>query len=545
MSRATTPPTPPRCPEAASASRSSRSLRTRARRPPKSELVAMEEPPASPRNPVEGCGFAEPGVIDVYDQFKKRTHQLEFFMSCGEEAALLLTAITDYRKMFWNREHILHVSYYMSRLANILRANRMRVGQIRLVYAHCIVQGVRNGIRCVEQLCELETAYGYELWTYKFLNYRDLLYTLSSRSFRKLMQTNILMIYTRCFEAINACNWEYLAEIIASIDLSYYAKPRGIDKEKEAVFFSIRHNYEPVTAYLPESPENTMELIDYTRLMFQRLFQHRQKLWTNPSGFIVIHDLMFKVCHGFLEEAFALQEPPLLTLDPRCACHSSQKIFHIYKFLIEYELYRANMTFQQARNWLDTIFRFVEALEHKEHLLVLLLPLIELSVFVEERDEMFEVLKEVFEQAPALFPHAVRMLEAKGMGEGSMYGEHQRLAPFDVTPALLRRFSERPTDHGPLEDVVSSNLSTAFALLDLGRNRENEEAWTALYQSLKFVESQPQIIKGFWWGRKSWWPAFHRPEAPSPLKKDQEEVLQTDERCCFVISQLSHPTFCE
>lgn len=85
----------------------------------------------------------------------------------------------------------------------------------------------------------------------------------------------------------------------------------------------------------------------------------------------------------------------------------------------------------------------------------------------------------------------------------------EKLAALDVTPALLKTYSNEPGKYGPVDEIVKINLQTAFATLDYGRNRDNEDAWKTLHENLRRVENESGVISQFWDSRKSWWPHFH------------------------------------
>ncbi|KAI6194248.1 Tau95 domain-containing protein [Aphelenchoides besseyi] len=192
-----------------------------------------------------------------------------------------------------------------------------------------------------------------------------------------------------------------------------------------------------------------------------------------------------------------------------------QTTFSIYKLIAEYEVFRVNCSASQSQGWLSRIRQLIEILEQKERAVILLPPLIELSIELNDREGLFETFRDLCEQSPVIFEHVTRILKAHGQEREAyrlyeqLYNEHKSLAVFDTTIDFLYRFAAEPTAHGPLEDVVTSNLSAAFTTLDHGRNRNSLKAWTALHMSLRFVESQPGIIQRFWSPRKSWWPRFH------------------------------------
>jgi hypothetical protein len=94
----------------------------------------------------------------------------------------------------------------------------------------------------------------------------------------------------------------------------------------------------------------------------------------------------------------------------------------------------------------------------------------------------------------------------------------------DVTPSLLKEYSQEPAKYGPVSEVVRTNLKLAFAVLDFGRNRNNVDAWQSLYGNLKRVESEPEIINEFWDPRRSWWPRFH-------LLDEQNECQRVKRKC--------------
>ncbi|KAI6196871.1 hypothetical protein M3Y94_01159600 [Aphelenchoides besseyi] len=130
----------------------------------------------------EGHAETEGDAHEVYAQYRGYP-QIKQFRLSSEEMALLIAKISEYRDLVLNRKSVLHRLYYEMRLGNILMKYRMLTGHYwekkrnKNVLLRSYL-GVRNVLLCMKDLMKLEEEYGYDLWAWKFLNCRAILFDI-------------------------------------------------------------------------------------------------------------------------------------------------------------------------------------------------------------------------------------------------------------------------------------------------------------------------------------------------------------------------------
>lgn len=86
----------------------------------------------------------------------------------------------------------------------------------------------------------------------------------------------------------------------------------------------------------------------------------------------------------------------------------------------EYELFRSKKELQRAQLFVNSIEGQFDSLAHKEHTLILLPIFVELCVYLDEGELLFEKLNAFCIKCPALFTHVCRVLIANGCNEGPL-----------------------------------------------------------------------------------------------------------------------------
>jgi hypothetical protein len=75
----------------------------------------------------------------------------------------------------------------------------------------------------------------------------------------------------------------------------------------------------------------------------------------------------------------------------------------------EYEVYRMNPNPVQARNILDAVYNHMSNMKDPGKTLLLLPPLIELSTYLNEGEDLFDQLTELCQNCPLLLAHIIRI----------------------------------------------------------------------------------------------------------------------------------------